>query len=79
MAESTLETIQGILADNLGIDISSATPEASISDDLGADSLDAAELIMSLEDEFGIEIETVQSESLKTVGDLVTLVDSLRG
>jgi acyl carrier protein len=79
MSESTLQTIQRILVDNLAVDVSLATPQASLSDDLGADSLDAAELIMSLEDEFAIEIDTVQAESLKTVGDLVTLVDSLKG
>lgn len=79
MSESTLQTIQRILVDNLAVDVSLATPQASLSDDLGADSLDAAELIMSLEDEFAIEIDTVQAESLKTVSDLVTLVDSLKG
>ena len=79
MSESTLQTIQRILVDNLAVDVSLATPQASLSDDLGADSLDAAELIMSLEDEFAIEIDTVQAESLKTVGDLVTLVGSLKG
>ena len=78
MSESTLQTVQRILVDNLAIDINLATPQASISDDLGADSLDAAELIMSLEDEFAIEIDTIQAESLKTVGDLVSLVDSLK-
>jgi len=78
MSESTLQAVQRILVDNLAIDINLATPQASISDDLGADSLDAAELIMSLEDEFAIEIDTIQAESLKTVGDLVSLVDSLK-
>ena len=78
MSESTLQAVQRILVDNLAIDINLATPQASISDDLGADSLDAAELIMSLEDEFANEIDTIQAESLKTVGDLVSLVDSLK-
>ncbi len=78
MSESTLQAVQRILVDNLAIDINLATPQASISDDLGADSLDAAELTMSLEDEFAIEIDTIQAESLKTVGDLVSLVDSLK-
>lgn len=78
MAESTLETVQRILVDNLGSDVGATKPEANLSDDLGVDSLDAAELVMSLEEEFDIEIDSVQAESLRTVGDLVNLVDSLQ-
>ena len=46
-----------VVADQLGVEVSEVTPEASFTDDLGADSLDAVELIMALEEEFGEEIE----------------------
>ncbi|MDR2715016.1 MAG: acyl carrier protein [Coriobacteriales bacterium] len=62
----------------MSLDEASVTPEADINEDLGADSLDAVELIMSLEEEFGIEVEPAQAENLKTVQDLVTLIDSLK-
>jgi acyl carrier protein len=75
---ATFETVQKILVEQLSLDAADVTLEASIGDDLGADSLDAVELIMSLEEEFDVTIETDQAENLKTVGDLVTLVDSLK-
>ncbi|MDR3314952.1 MAG: acyl carrier protein [Coriobacteriales bacterium] len=78
MAEETIGIVGRILVEQLNIDEATVTAEASIADDLGADSLDAVELIMSLEDEFGIEIEPGKAEELKTVGDIVALVDELK-
>jgi acyl carrier protein len=78
MSETTFEVVRRALVNQLNINEAEVTPEASISDDLGADSLDAVELIMSLEEEFGLTIETSETESLKTVGDVVALVDSLK-
>ena len=78
MSESTFEIVSRVLIDGLSVDESVITLEASLSDDLGADSLDAVELIMSLEEEFDIEVEPAQAEGLVTVGDLVDLIDSLK-
>ncbi len=60
--------IKEILVDQLGIEESEITPDASFIDDLGADSLDIVELIMTMEDEFGIEIPEEEVETLTTVG-----------
>jgi acyl carrier protein len=78
MSESTFEIVRRTLVNQLNVDEGEITLEAIISDDLGADSLDAVELIMSLEEEFGLTIEAAETESLKTVGDVVALIDSLK-
>jgi acyl carrier protein len=78
MADATFEAVARVLVDTLSVDEQSVTPEASLSEDLGADSLDAVEIIMALETEFDIEVETSQSDGIKTVGDLVELIDSLK-
>jgi acyl carrier protein len=78
MAERTFEKVQQVLVDGLGVSPEAVTLEATINDDLGADSLDAVEIIMSLEEEFDLEIEAATAETLITVGDIVALVDSLK-
>ncbi|MDR1014930.1 MAG: acyl carrier protein [Coriobacteriales bacterium] len=78
MSETTFEVVQRVLVSQLSVNEDEVTPEAHINDDLGADSLDAVELIMALEEEFDLSIETPDAEALKTVGDVVALVDSLR-
>ena len=78
MAETTFEIVQRVLVDGLSVDESEVTEAASLSDDLGADSLDSVELIMSLEDEFGIEIEASQAAELKTVKEIVDFIDSVK-
>jgi len=78
MAESTFEIVRRVLVENLSLDEETVTLEAHLNDDLGADSLDAVELIMSLEEEFDLQIDPAQTETIKTVGDLVTLIDSLK-
>ena len=65
------EKIQNIIADQLSVDASEVTMEATFEDDLGADSLDLFELVMNLEEEYKIEIPTEELEALKTVGDVV--------
>ncbi|MDR2957691.1 MAG: acyl carrier protein [Coriobacteriales bacterium] len=74
---SSLEIIRQRLAEQMGIDIEMIQAETDIADDLGADSLDAVELIIALEDEFHLTIDVVDSEQLKTVGDVAQLVDRL--
>ena len=56
-----------IIAEQLGVDVSEVVPEASFIDDLGADSLDTVELVMALEEEFGIEIPDEDAEKITTV------------
>ena len=68
---STFEKIAAAVADSKGLDLSAITPESTFQD-LGVDSLDVAELVMNLEDDFGITIEL--DESVKTVGDMVKLI-----
>ena len=62
--------IRGIVADQLGVELVECTPEASILDDLGADSLDVVELVMALEDEFDIEVPDEDVEQIRTIGDV---------
>ncbi len=71
-----LEKIKEILIDQLGVDESEITPDASFIDDLGADSLDIVELIMTMEEEFGIEIPEEEVENLTTVGAAAEYIKS---
>ena len=69
MAEAkTYEKLKKIIVEQLGVDEGDVKPEASFVDDLNADSLDLVELIMSLEEEFGMEISDEEAERIKTVG-----------
>jgi acyl carrier protein len=63
------ERLRHIISEQLGVDESQVTPAASFEEDLNADSLDLVELIMSLEEEFGIEISEEDAEKIRTVGD----------
>ena len=71
-----LEQIKKMVADNLGVEESKITENASFKDDLGADSLDLFELTMALEDEYGIEIPSEDLEKIVTVGDVVEYVNA---
>ncbi|MDR0500563.1 MAG: acyl carrier protein [Coriobacteriales bacterium] len=79
MTDEVFAKVKKILVNGLKVDEGTVTLEASISEDLGADSLDAVELIMQLEEEFGVEIEPAKAEGLKTVQDIVDAVVSLKG
>ena len=68
--------IKEVVADQLGVDISELTTETSLKDDLNADSLDLFQIIMSLEEEFGIEIPTEDTESIGTIGDIEKYLSS---
>ncbi|NOZ79364.1 MAG: acyl carrier protein [Acidobacteria bacterium] len=63
--------VKEIIVEQLGVDAEKVTLDASFVDDLGADSLDTVELIMALEEEFGIEIPDDEAEKIATVGDAV--------
>ena len=63
------ERLKKIVVEQLGVDEADVKPEASFVDDLNADSLDLVELIMSLEEEFGMEISDEDAEKIKIVGD----------
>jgi acyl carrier protein len=72
---TTFDKVKKIIVEQLGVDESEVTPEASITDDLGADSLDQVELVMAFETEFNIDIPDEEAEKIKTVGDAVKRVD----
>jgi acyl carrier protein len=68
------ERLRKIISEQLGVEESQVTPNASFEEDLNADSLDLVELIMSLEEEFGIEISEEDAERIRTVGDASTYI-----
>ena len=63
--------VQAIVGSQLGVEEKSLVPEANLLDDLGADSLDVVELVMALEEEFGIEVPDDDVENIRTIGDIV--------
>ncbi len=71
----TAEKVKKIIIDKLGVDESEVVPEASFTNDLGADSLDTVELIMEFEKEFNISIPDEQAEGITTVGDAIAYLD----
>ena len=76
MAETTNEQrVKKIIVDQLGVNDDQVTPDAKFIEDLGADSLDTVELVMALEEAFGIEISDEQAEKLQSVGDVIKYVD----
>ena len=72
-----LEKVKGIVAESLGVDEATITEESSFQKDLGADSLDLMDMVMALEDEYGVEIPTEDLEQLVTVGDVVKYIEKL--
>jgi acyl carrier protein len=68
--------VKAIIVDKLGVEESEVKPEASFTNDLGADSLDTVELIMELEKEFGISIPDNEAEKIQTVGDAVSYIEN---
>ena len=76
MSNGLSERIQTVVADQLGVEISEVTKDASILDDLGADSLDVVELVMTLEEAFDIEVPDEAIEEMRTIGDVQRFVES---
>lgn len=68
--------VKEVIVEQLGVDPERVKPEASFIDDLGADSLDIVELVMAMEEEFGIEIPDEDAEKLKTVGDVASYLNA---
>jgi acyl carrier protein len=76
---AVLDKVKRIIAEQLGIDEEDITPDASFTEDLGADSLDLVELVMAFEDGFDIEIPDEDAEKIKTVADAVNYIQSKIG
>ena len=70
------EKVKEIIVDKLNCDADQVTPEASFTQDLGADSLDTVELIMELEKAFDIQIPDGDAQNIKTVGDAISYIES---
>ena len=70
------EKVKTIIVEQLNVDADAVKPEATFIEDLGADSLDIVELVMTMEEEFDLEIPDEDAEKIKTVGDVVTYVKS---
>lgn len=70
-----LEKVKAILSEQFDVEEDSITADTSIADDLGADSLDVVDLLMSIEDEFEIEVPDEEIDSIKTVGELVKYIE----
>ncbi len=70
-----LEKVKAILSEQFDVEEDTITPDTNIADDLGADSLDVVDLLMSIEDEFEIEIPDDEVENIKTVGELVKYIE----
>lgn len=70
----TFTKVAELLAEHLGIDASTITPESDVVKDLGADSLDVVQLLMELEDNFNIVVSEDEAASLRTVGDIVNII-----
>ena len=74
VCHSLFTQVKGIIAEQLGVELDSVTPAASFTEDLGADSLDAVELIMAIEEAFDIEIPDEEAETMTTPADCVTAI-----
>ena len=75
MSEEIANKIKQLIAGHLGADITKVTEDANFVNDLGADSLDTIELVMSLEEEFGFEISDSEAEKITTVGDAIKFIE----
>ncbi len=71
-----LERLKEIVAEQLEIDAETITAETRLNEDLNADSLDVVEMLMALEDEFGVDIPDEEIEKMKTIGDVVSFIEA---
>jgi len=71
-----LEKVKAILAEQFDVEEDKVTADTDLQEDLGADSLDVVDLLMSIEDEFGVEIPDDEIENIKTVGSLVSYIEA---
>ena len=69
------EKVKGIIVEQLGVEAEQVAPDAKFIEDLGADSLDTGELVMALEEEFGIEVPDEEAEKLQSVGDVIKYIE----
>jgi acyl carrier protein len=76
MADEVDKRVREIISEQLGVAGTEVTPEASFIEDLGADSLDIVELVMALEEEYGMEISDEDAEKIRTVKDVVGYIES---
>lgn len=72
------EKLKDIIADELGVEEDMIKKDSSLADDLGADSLDAIELIMAVEEVFDIQIEDSEASSIKTVSDIINFLENAK-
>ena len=79
MSETSEAKIKEIIVEQLGVNADQVTREAKMIEDLGADSLDAVELVIAIEEEFGIEVPDEQAEKLQAVGDIIDYVEKTTG
>ena len=77
--EPVADRVKKIIVDQLGVEEETVTPEASFVDDLGADSLDTVELVMALEEEFGIEIPDEDAEKITRVKEAIEYIEKHSG
>ncbi len=73
--QMVFDKVKEILCEQLDVEPEKVTMDSLIADELGADSLDVVDLVMSLEDEFGLEVPDEQAEHIRTVGDLVRFIE----
>lgn len=76
MIESTSDIIRGMVAEQLGVPIERVIPTAKFVDDLGADSLDVVELVMNVEERFGLQIDDLIAGDMETVQDVLDYLES---
>ena len=78
MSKDISQKVKKMVAEHLGVEEDKVSDESNFIDDLGADSLDTVELVMAFEEEFGIEIPDDAAESILSVGDAISFIDSTK-